>query len=100
MTGGGSFGFLSKFDGSNWTSYTASNSGSVFDWGGVASIAVDKNDNVWIGTAYLNKFDGTNWTSYTTTNSGLLGNFPSCIAVDNNNSIWIGTSEGISVLKR
>ena len=59
---------LAEFDGANWTSYSTSNSGLPCDI--VNAIAIDGNENIWIGTGvYANwggvsEFDGTNWTTY------------------------------------
>ena len=62
----------------------------------VGGIAVDTNNNVWVGTAAgIAKFDGTSWLSLTTT-QGLVDNYTNCIAVDKNNNIWVGTNMGIS----
>ena len=87
---------LHKFNGSNWTNYTETNSGLLS--GDVYRIAIDSNNNVWLGYANnadgLTKFNGSNWTTYTTSNSGLLYNDVRSITVDKNNNIWIGTTYG------
>jgi len=61
-------------------------------------IAIDNNDEIWIGTQYgLNKFnksDGT-FTSYTE-QDGLSNNFIYGILVDKDNNLWISTNNGIS----
>lgn len=65
---------VSKFDGTNWTTYTtadglASNS--------VTSIGIDDSSNKWFGTegGGISKFDGASWTKYTSANvaNGSLG---------------------------
>ena len=78
----------------------------------IRSIAVDKNNNLWVGTGTiiddynttgngLSKFNGSSWTSYTESNSGLsYYQDINCIAIDNNNNVWIGTDWGISVYKQ
>ena len=42
-------GGLVKFDGTNWTDYSTSNSGLPDNWG-VNAIAIDGSGNIWIGT--------------------------------------------------
>ena len=50
-------GGLTKFDGTNWTEYTAYDYGLPSDI--IHSIAIDRNGNKWIGTIYgLAEFDG------------------------------------------
>jgi ligand-binding sensor domain-containing protein len=44
----GTWGGLTKFDGSNWTVYNTSNSGLPDNW--VYALAIDGSDNIWIGT--------------------------------------------------
>jgi hypothetical protein len=95
-TGGG----LTRFDGTNWTTYTTANSGLPDN--SVRSIAIDGSGNKWIGTdgGGLARFDGTNWAVYTTSNSGLPNNFVHSIAIDGSGNKWIGTySGGLAVFK-
>ena len=77
-----------------WTVYSESN--SWLPRNGVSCIAIDNNNNKWIGTAWygLSMFDGTNWTVYNPSNSGLSSNSINCIAIDHNNNKWIGTRYG------
>jgi len=74
---------LRKFDGSNWSDYTIPQpQGDIkgsYEYSNISyhnsnTIAVDKNNNIWIPTGYgLQKFDGgTKWTAYTEYNSGLI----------------------------
>jgi ligand-binding sensor domain-containing protein len=59
-------------------------------------VAVDSNNNVWVGTvAGVAKYNNNTWTVYTTTN-GLIDNYTTCIAVDKNNNVWVGTNSGVS----
>ncbi len=55
-------------------------------------IAIDAQDNKWIGTNWggLAKFDGINWTVYDNSNSGLLYNSITAIAIDEQDNKWIG----------
>ncbi|CAN5326198.1 hypothetical protein BH09BAC5_BH09BAC5_00780 [soil metagenome] len=82
-------GGVGRFNGSNWITYTTSNSPLPDDK--VWSIAVDQNDVVWIGmeTGGLASFDGVNWTIYNTSNSVLVNNWIDALAVDQQNNLWI-----------
>lgn len=63
----------------------------------VSSLAVDDNNNIWVGTQYgLNKFnrENENFTRYTEEN-GLSNNFIYGILVSDND-LWISTNYGIS----
>lgn len=83
-------GGVSKFDGTNWTTYNTSNSNIVSNY--VNEIVIDASGNKWIGTnSGLSKYDGTNWTTYTSSNSGLPGNAISALTIDAQGNKWIGT---------
>ena len=59
-------------------------------------IAVDKNDNVWIGgNGGLLKFDGKEFMLYNTLNTSIPLDFVKAIAVDSQNNVWF-TSCNIS----
>ncbi len=64
----------------------------------VTSIAVDKNNNVWVGTnSGLAKFDGLSWTSFTAAD-GLADDAIRTLGLDPDGNLWIGTWEnGISM---
>lgn len=87
-------GGVGKFNGTNWTIYTPSN--SPLPENKIWSIAVDQNNVVWIGTETkgLVKFDGTNWTVYNTTNSAITNNRIDALAVDKLNNLWVAPSYG------
>lgn len=60
-------------------------------------VAIDKNNNKWIGTTMgVAKYNDTTWSVYTTTH-GLVDNYTNCIAVDKQNHIWVGTNSGVSM---
>ncbi|MCB2220255.1 MAG: T9SS type A sorting domain-containing protein [Bacteroidetes bacterium] len=88
---GGIFGHgLTSFDGINWTTYDASNSGLPENF--VSSVTPDENGILWVGTRDgLATFDGNNWTLINSSNSGLPDNRVSCIAIEANETKWIGT---------
>ncbi len=91
-------GSLIKFNGVNWTVYNTLNSGLPLDW--VSAIAIDKQDNKWIGTwgGGLAKFDGISWNVYNIFNSGLSTKHISAVAVDNLGNKWIG-ERGLTVYR-
>jgi ligand-binding sensor domain-containing protein len=87
----GTWGGVSKYDGTIWKTYTnadglASNH--------VSSIAIDLEGNKWFGYESqekgVTKFDGTKWTTYTTAD-GLASNNVSLIAIDAEGNKWFGT---------
>jgi len=84
---------LAKFNGTNWTVYTTTNSGLADNY--IRSTAIDNNGNIWIGTINgISKFNGTNWATYNSSNSGILNNYIFEIEV-HNNDIWFGTQIGL-----
>lgn len=90
----GTWGGLISYNGSEWQVYTKSNSGLPSN--GIVSIAIDRENNKWIGTKRkgLAKFDGENWTIYNSQNSGLPHFLVNSIAIDRNGDKWIGTGYG------
>ena len=76
-----------------WTNYTSSNSGLPDNY--VNAIAVDENNNKWIGTTLggLAVFDDDTWATYDTSNSGIPGNWITSIAIEGNIK-WLGTAPG------
>ena len=77
------------------TNYTSVD-GLISDF--VECIAVDINDNIWLGTsAGVQMFDGTNWTSYTvSTHPTMPSNNIKVVSAMSNGDIWIGTDFGAS----
>ncbi len=84
---------LSKFDGTEWTSFNTNNGALGHDY--ILSLEVDNSGNVWVaaGDAGIYKFDGDTWTNYKTSNSGILANSIFCSASDNNGLLWFGYGE-------
>ena len=77
----------------NWDAYTTDD-GLINNF--VQAIAVDQNDNVWLGTkGGISVFDGKDWKSYTQ-KDGLISDTILCIAVDKSGVVWIGTDNGVS----
>jgi ligand-binding sensor domain-containing protein len=91
---------LAKFDGSTWTTFGAPagfTAKSIVD----RSIAIQKNGNVWVGTADsgVYSYDGSAWKKYDNTTTpalGLYGNHVPAVAVDSSQNIWISTGLGIA----
>jgi len=54
-------------------------------------IAVDKNDNVWIGADGAWKYDGTEFTLYNSQNTAMPEDLVLSIAVDSKNNIWLAS---------
>ena len=85
-----------------WTAYNTSNSGLPYN--GATVLAIDPQDNVWIGTGRwyalagggLAKFDGEGWAIYNTANSPLPHNDHTGLAIDPEGSIWSGTEGGLA----
>lgn len=91
----GATGGLAKFNGSQWIFYKKSNSGIPDN--DVWAIAVDHNQNIWVGTGAggIAKFDRiTNWVIYNTANSILGSNWVVSLCIDKQRKIWIGTESG------
>lgn len=84
---------VSKFDGTNWTTYTISD-GLADNY--IRTIAIDASDNIWFGTNNgISKFNGLSWVTYRVEN-GLADNIVTSIAFDKYSAIWIGTANGLS----
>ena len=92
---------LARFDGLTWTIYEMSN--SEIPSNRIASLAVDHDNNLWIGAARyqtggLVKFDGSAWTVYNTSNSELPDGYPVNLTTDRNNHIWFSSGGTIRYL--
>ncbi len=127
---GGEFSNVTKFDGINWSVHNANQAEIISlaadsqnniwvgsDGGPLTKftnnsfarylperparyVAVDKNDNVWVGNHRgLSIFDGINWTHYDTTNSDLPFTLVSSITTDQNTIIWASGSKDTGVPK-
>ena len=94
-TGLAGWGYLVKFDGTNYSGFNFI----------ATAIEFDNNGYLWVGTesntanAELLKFDGANWTSFTSTNSQLPQTYSiSDLAFDTFGNLWIATqSAGLVV---
>ncbi len=86
-------------DTSKWVSYNTSN--SILPSNQITSIAVDKNNQKWIGTQTqgVARFNEKEWVVYNSDNSSIKSNFINCIKTADDNSVWVGTTRGLSVYK-
>ncbi len=77
-----------------WVNYNVNN--SLLPQGFLTTIAVDKNDYIWIGTGDkgLVRFKNNRWEFYTTANTNLPDDRIKTIFVDSDDNKWIGTSGG------
>ncbi|TAK06493.1 MAG: hypothetical protein EPO39_08745 [Candidatus Manganitrophaceae bacterium] len=122
----GTEGGINRFDGKRWTGYThrdglgaeiaAPSSGGAASYeekghhgqgskenetanpNFVLDIAVDRENNIWVGTwgAGLSRFDGKRWTSYTAGSGTIGGNYVHAVEIDSKGILWAGTDRGVS----
>ncbi|MBN1810901.1 MAG: hypothetical protein JXA14_03610 [Anaerolineae bacterium] len=98
---GSASGGIFRFDGQEWTSYSADiwaarglNDDVVGDW--VYDILVAPGGTLWFGTdGGVLQFDGETLTKYTTV-AGLVSNQVRCITLAPDGVLWIGTDGGVS----
>lgn len=83
---------ISKFDGTTWTNYYR---GTAFPNLIPSTIAIDSQNNKWVGHGNLSRFNDTTWTTYDQSNSSIPG-IVLTISVDAQGTKWFGTSDGIS----
>lgn len=91
-----------KFDGTNWTNYTSSNSNIVYNSIHYNSMTLDLDGNLWFGTSTeegkgsgVTMFDGSQAYVFNS-EDGLASNIVSDIAVDNEGVKWFVTTNGVS----
>lgn len=81
-----------------WRVFTTQNSGLPDN--SIRAIAIDTNNNKWIGTINgLAKYDGNTWTVFDTSNSPMPFASVFTIAIDKNNYIWLGSWSGGGLVK-
>lgn len=75
----------------NWREFSLTNSGLPELY--ITAIAVDADNNKWIGTnsSGLVKFDGENWTIYDSLNSCIPCDRITALGIDVSGDIWLGT---------
>lgn len=95
-------GSITKYDGTNWTTYTYDTLTGGWPVGlvnpNIYRMAVDQGDNLWVATGGgVSKFNyaSSTFTNFTDSTSGLPFNVVQCVAIDNNNNKWFGTDQGL-----
>ncbi len=87
-----------KYDGTNFTHYSTSN--SVLPSNNITCVKTDKNGNVWlamVGSYYsytpagIAKFNGTSWQIFNSTNSALTNENVHSLLVDKKGNLWCST---------
>jgi hypothetical protein len=90
---------LTKFDGTNWTTYNMDNSSLPSNT--IWDIKFDKDNYLWLATCDggIALFNGSNyWVVLNKANSGIATNSPSSIEIDKDNTKWIASyGDGLSV---
>ena len=88
---------LVKYDDTTWTLYTTTD--GLID-NNISCVAVDINNNIWIGSGDygVTMFNGSTWNTFTTTD-GLIADGINYIACGPDGSTWFATYVGISKLK-
>ncbi|MPM06131.1 hypothetical protein SDC9_52427 [bioreactor metagenome] len=80
-----------KFDGTNWTWVTNSNSGILSNY--IRDIEIGNDNKVWVATSKgLSVFNGVSLTNYDTSNAGFNGVDVYSLGEDNNGKIWLSSS--------
>jgi ligand-binding sensor domain-containing protein len=88
----GTWGGLSKIDGSTWKTFKREDG---LAHNAIYSVAVDTKGIVWVGTySGLSRFDGSSWKTYTL--YGLMDIDVHAITFDNQGSVWVGTHGGVT----
>jgi streptogramin lyase len=87
----GAFGGLFRYNGSTWKTFTTENSGLPTDL--IYSLAVDKQNNVWVGTngSGIAVYDGILWKKWDMSNMGIgsrIGDIIHSLACDADGNIW------------
>jgi|GEM_PF-367413 hypothetical protein len=86
---------LIRYNGTQWDTFPAFNALSATNK--VNALAVDANNNLWIGSNMgLTMYNGTSFTTLNTTNSGLVSDTIISLACGNGN-IYAGSHRGLSV---
>ncbi|MGA1840365.1 MAG: Ig-like domain-containing protein [bacterium] len=89
-------GGVHMFDGTDWTHYNT-DTNTVFSDNSMKCLAVDSEDNIWVGSSYSGIYmsdDGTSWTNYNMTNSDLTNDWVTTIEADEDDYIWVATPFG------
>lgn len=91
---------LLKFDGQTWSNLDTINSNIPANF--LNSIAIDNDDNIWVGinkelrAIGVAKYDGSTWQTYNM-DDGLIYNLAWNMVADQQNNIWVATLKGVSM---
>jgi hypothetical protein len=86
---------LIRYNGTQWDTFSVFNAISASNK--VNALAVDANNNIWIGHNFgLTKYNGTSFTTYNTSNSGIVSDTVISLACGNSN-VYAGSYKGLSV---
>ncbi|MFK7903579.1 MAG: T9SS type A sorting domain-containing protein [Chitinophagales bacterium] len=90
-------GGLTKFDGEQWTVYSALETGASVN---SYFLTIDQKDKIWTtsNATSIVSFDGQGFETYSTMIAQMSLN-PSAVAIDAQNEVWIGTNRGMERLK-
>lgn len=96
LNSGGTTSFqLLRFNGTQWDTFPAFVALSATNK--VNALAVDVNNNLWIGSNMgLTVYNGSTFTTYNTANSGLISDTVTAIGCGNGN-VYVGSNHGLSV---
>mgnify|MGYP005846973835 CR=1 FL=1 len=87
---------LSRFDGTNWTSYRQGSGSHDLNGKRVLALHVDRLGVLWVGTDRgLMRIEGENWQRLTSAD-GLAGDKVYAILEDPQGMLWFGTDRGVS----
>lgn len=79
--------FLSKFDGTNWTTYDAVSSPAVRDF--ISAMSTSPNGHTWFSTLNgLYEFDGVTWSYYNSSQTSFTGTSVDKLIFDKNDHAW------------
>ncbi|SKC13634.1 ligand-binding sensor domain-containing protein [Dyadobacter psychrophilus] len=81
---------LIRYDGKSASIFNSSN--SILTDAAIMALAVDKGNNIWIGSDDLIKYDGSKFTRYEARQFGFPKNAVRSVAVDADDNIWFSCS--------
>ncbi len=85
---------ISRFDGSEWTSFFNIPGVPYYEFTG---IAVDGNNNIWCAAPFgVLRYDGTTWHLFNRSNSGLPNDDITSLYLDSRGVLWFDTQSGLT----
>ncbi|MBC7693991.1 MAG: T9SS type A sorting domain-containing protein [Burkholderiales bacterium] len=90
---GSSYSGIVKYNGTNWSKFTQSNSNILHDF--TNDILVDNSNKIWVGNYKgVSVYNGTTFTNYDTINASFNGSEVYSLGKDNNGVIWLASKIG------